>query len=485
MNIRIVLKLLSLLLLVVSFFLLLSAAVSILYKEPFIFPMAFFIPVAAILVFFCFIFIITRDLQTPYLSPQSGFIFVAISWIFASALGAIPYYLTGVVPSYTDAFFETIAGLTTTGASVFADLDALPKSIHLWRSLTNWMGGMGIVVLTIAIFPFLRIGGMNLMEVETPGPGMKKVKPNVKGNAKTLWYIYLFFTLTETVLLVVAGMDFFDALTTSLVSISTGGVGNRNGGISSYHSVSIEMIVLVFMLLGGMNFPMHYKILTGKFKEVINDTEIRVYFLIFLLASLLITNDLFSNKIYNSVADCLRYASFQVSSILSTTGFYSTDYQKWSPFSQVILFMLLFIGGCAGSTGGGIKVIRLIILIKMAFAEMKYLLHPQGVFGIYVNGQYMKKNIVYDCAAFVFLYIIIFGLVAFTIATGGFDLTTSITASIACVGNTGVGFGLVGPNLNFGIFPDYITWVLSVGMLMGRLEVYTILILLMSTFRRR
>ncbi len=485
MNVKTILKLLSMLLLVVAFFMILSAAVSVFYREPFIFPMAFFIPVGGIFAFFLFIFLITRDIQSPYLSPQSGFIFVALSWITASALGAIPYYLTGVVPSYTDAFFEAIAGLTTTGATVLSDLDSLPKSMVLWRSLTNWMGGMGIVVLTIAIFPFLRIGGMNLMEVETPGPGIKKVKPSVKGNAKTLWNIYIFFTSLEIVLLLFAGMDFFDALTTSLVSISTGGVGNRNGGISSYNSVYIELIVLVFMLLGGMNFPMHYKLIRGKFREVINDTEVRVYLLIFLLASLLITNDLFSNNIYSEVSDCLRYASFQVSSLLSTTGFYSIDYQKWSSFSQVILFLLLFVGGCASSTGGGIKIIRFIILFKMAVAEMKYLVHPQGVFGIFVNGQYLKKNIVYDCAAFVFLYVLFFGVVAFTVATGGYDLITSISASIACIGNTGIGFGFVGPNMNFGIFPDYIIWVLSGGMLIGRLEVYTILILLMSTFRSR
>jgi len=418
------------------------------------------------------------------LPPRDGFLFVALAWVFASALGALPFTLAGTM-SYVDAFFETISGFTTTGASILTDIEAVPKSLLLWRSTTHWLGGMGIVVLAVAILPLLGVGGLGLMEAETPGPSVDKISPRISSTAKILWLIYVALTILEILLLMAGGMDWFDSVTHTFGTMATGGFSPRNLSVGHYRSAYIDIVITVFMLAAGLNFSLYFKLLSGKAASVFRDTEARTYLGIFAAAALLGAWDLTRSGTYPDFGTALRYSGFQASSILTTTGFATADFAAWPALSQTVLFLLMFIGGCSGSTGGGIKVIRIVFLSKMAFTEMKYLLNPRGIFGIFVDGKSLRKNIIYDTAAFVLLYIFLLLATTLIVAAGGYDILTSLTASLACVGNIGPGFGKVGPVFNYGFFPDWIKLWLSFAMLAGRLEIYTIFILFTRAFWRR
>lgn len=418
------------------------------------------------------------------LPPRDGFLFVALAWVFASALGALPFCLAGTM-SYVDAFFETISGFTTTGASILSNIEVIPKSLLLWRSTTHWMGGMGIVVLTVAILPLLGVGGLSLMEAEAPGPSVDKITPRISSTAKILWLIYVALTILEIGLLLIGGMDWFDAVTHTFGTMATGGFSPKNLSVGHYRSGYVDVVITVFMLAAGLNFNLYYRLLSGKAVSVFRDTEARSYLGIFSVAALLIALDLWREGVFEGFGASLRYAGFQASSILTTTGFATADFAKWPPLSQTILFLLMFVGGCAGSTGGGIKVIRIVFLSKMAFTEMKYLLNPRGIYGIFVDGKPLRKNIIYDTAAFVLLYIFLLLATTLAVAAGGNDILTSLTASLATVGNIGPGFGKVGPAFNYGFFPDWIKLWLSFAMLAGRLEIYTIFILFTRAFWRR
>lgn len=484
MNFKAIFKLLSVLLLLVSLFLFISFLIGVYYREASQVLEAFLTPIVFSVLFFVVMFTVGKEREVPYLSPRSGFLFVALAWICSSALGAVPFYLSGAIPSYTDAFFETMSGFTTTGASILTDIESLPKSILFWRSTTHWLGGMGIVVLTVAIFPLLGFGGLHLMEAEAPGPSVDKITPRVAGTAKILWLIYLGFTVLEILLLLLGGMDLFEATTHTFGTLATGGFSPKNASVGHYKSVYVDTVITIFMLIAGLNFTLYYKLLRGRIREVLKDSEMKTYLALFLGATLLIALDL-TGKRFGTFGEGLQYASFQAASILTTTGYVTDNYMEWSNFSQVVLFVLFFIGGCAGSTGGGIKVIRIVTLFKMSLTEMKYLIYPRGMFGIFVNGQYLKKNIVYDIAALVFLYFAIFFFVLVIVASGGYDIMTSAGATIASLGNIGPGWGKVGPVFNYAFFPDYIKWVLSFTMLIGRLEVYTITVLLTPAMWKR
>ncbi len=418
------------------------------------------------------------------LPPRDGFLFVALAWVFASALGALPFTLAGTM-SYVDAFFETISGFTTTGASILSDIEVIPKSLLLWRSTTHWLGGMGIVVLTVAILPLLGVGGLGLMEAEAPGPSVDKITPRISSTAKILWLIYVALTVLEILLLMAGGMDWFDAVTHTFGTMATGGFSTKNLSVGHYRSGYIDVVITVFMLAAGLNFSLYFKLLSGKAISAFRDTEARTYLGIFSVAALLIAWDLWRAGTYGGFGASLRYAGFQASSILTTTGFATADFARWPPLSQTILFLLMFVGGCAGSTGGGIKVIRIVFLSKMAFTEMKYLLNPRSIYGIFVDGKSLRKNIIYDTAAFVLLYIFLLLATTLVVSAGGFDILTSLTASLATVGNIGPGFGKVGPAFNYGFFPDWIKAWLSFAMLLGRLEIYTVLVLFTRSFWRR
>ncbi|TXT42075.1 MAG: trk system potassium uptake protein TrkH [Spirochaetes bacterium] len=432
--------------------------------------------------FFAIMAFISRKDGRPFLTNKEGFFFVTFSWLMASLLAALPFSLSGFIPSYVDAFFEVMSGFTTTGASILTNIEILPRSLLLWRATTHWLGGMGIVVLTVAIFPLLGFGGLRLMEAEAPGPSVDKITPRVSATAKIYWFIYLGLTAAQTVLLMLGGMDWFDALCHTFATVATGGFGTKNTSIAYYNSPYFDAVIMLFMLLAGMNFTLHFRIIMGKGKMAIRDPELRAYLLIFGLSSLVIALDLRGHGLFSNFANALRFAGFQSASILTTTGFATADFAHWPPASQIVLFFLMFIGGCAGSTGGGIKVIRIVTLFKMAFTEMRYLMNPKGVYAIFVNGKALRKNVVYDTAALVFLYFA-FMIVSFVVVgLGGYDITTSVTATLANLGNIGPGFALVGPTANYSIFPWWIKLWLSFAMLVGRLEVYTVLVLFTRRF---
>lgn len=419
------------------------------------------------------------------LSHRSGYLFVVLAWVLSAAIGALPFMIYGATPSFADAFFETMSGFTTTGASILSDIEVLPDSLLLWRAMTHWLGGMGIVVLTVAILPLLGLNAKSVVEAEAPGPQVDKFTPRLSQMAKILWLIYLGLTVMLVGLLMFGGMSILDAVTHSFAAMATGGFSTRNTSVAAYGSTYIDVVLTVFMVLAGMNFSLHWSMLRGDLRRVWKDTELRVYLGIFAAATLIIVFDLKRAGHYGSVGEAARFASFQASSILTTTGFVTADYAAWPALSQAMLFVLMFVGGCAGSTGGGIKVSRIVTMIKMGQSEMRYLLNPRGIYGVFIGGRHLRKNVVYDIAAMVFLYIIAAFASTIIVAANGYDILTSLTATMACLGNIGPGFGLVGPTSNYVFMSDGLKLWLSFAMLLGRLEVYTVLVLFTRAFWRR
>ncbi|MFC1504443.1 TrkH family potassium uptake protein [Spirochaetota bacterium] len=483
MNIRLVSKLLSILLLIISFFMLIPMGLAFYYNEYDIVP-CFLWPIGIVSLLSGALLIFTRKGGKEILSPRDGFFFVTASWIGASLLGAFPAFLSGAVPSYTDAFFETMSGFTTTGASILTHIENLPRSILFWRSLTHWLGGMGIIVLTVAVLPLLGIGGLQLIRAEAPGPSVDRLTPRIAGTAKILWLIYLGFTVAETLLLKLGGMDLYDALTHTFGTLATGGFSPKNSSVGHYKSAYIDGVVTFFMICAGTNFALYYKLLNGRFRDFFKDIEFRTYICIFIGAAAVISFSLY-REFYHSVGVSIRYAAFQAASILTTTGFATANFDAWPALAKNVLFVLMFIGGCSGSTGGGIKVIRIFTLIKLGINEMKYLIHPRGIFILKIGGKAVTKDIVYSIAGFYFIYISSLLIVLFVVATSGQDILTSISTALVTVGNIGPGFSKIGPTLNYAFYPHYVKWVLSMAMLIGRLELYTVLVIFTYQFWKK
>ena len=483
MNFILVFRIISYLLLIISGFMTIPAGIALYMGERDAFR-GFLISAAACLVIFILTYILNRRRRVNNLTLKDGFLFVTFSWVSASLLGSLPFYFSGAIPSMADAYFETMSGFTTTGASILSDIESLPVSILFWRSLTHWLGGMGIVVLTVAVLPLLGIGGLQLIKAEAPGPTVDKLTPRITETAKILWYIYIGLTVAETLLLIVSGMNLFDALTHTFGTLATGGFSPKNTSVGHYNSGLIDVIITVFMVLAGINFTLHFRFMSGRYNSLLRDTELKSYLAVFSIATLIIAVNLYGQQ-RGSFTTALRYAGFHAASILTTTGYATTDYEQWPALSQTVLVVLMFIGGCSGSTGGGVKVIRIITLLKQAFNEMKYLLHPRAVFTLKINGQPVKKDIVYSISGFFFLYILML-LVTTTVSSfSGTDVITCFTAALPPVGNIGPGLGLVGPTKNFGFFPDYAKWFFSFAMLTGRLELYTVLILFTKAFWKK
>ncbi len=410
------------------------------------------------------------------LTSHDGFLVVALAWVTMALIGAVPFVLSGAIPSYTDAFFETMSGFTTTGATILTDIESMSRSMLFWRSLTHWLGGMGIIVLTVAIFPLLGFKGLQLIRAEAPGPSVDKLTSKIAHSAKILWLLYIGLSLAEVLLLLIAGMDLFDSVTHTFGTMATGGFSPRNASIAAYDSAAIDAIVTVFMLLAGVNFVMYYSLITGRFHNLLRDTELKVYFGIFASATLLTTLVLMRTQ-YHTFVESLRYASFQVASILSTTGYATADYMLWPTAAMAVLLLLMFVGGCAGSTGGGIKVVRITALFKQGINEMKLLLHPRGVFTPQLNHSPLRKSMVLGITGFFFLYLLLLLITTLVVALSGVSLMSSFSTALATLGNIGPGFDAVGPVENYAAFPGWLKWYLSFIMMTGRLEVYTILIL--------
>lgn len=485
MKYRAILRLLTLLLMAIAVFLLVCAGASLHFREGSRTLLAFLIPAGLCISSFVLVFALTPGKEKPHFSAKSRYLFVSLSWIMAGIVGALPFVLSGAIPSFTDAFFETISGFTTTGASIFTDVEILSRSVLLWRSTTHWLGGMGIVVLTVAIFPLLGLGGLQLMEAEAPGPSVDKITPRMASTAKILWLLYVLLTLVQTLLLMLGGMSLFEAVNHSFATMATGGFSTRNLSVGFYNSSYINWVITIFMVIAGMNFTLFYKLGKGRFREALGDSELRAYVLIFLAGGLAMALDLLKHGVYPSLGAALTHGAFQSASILTTTGFVTTNFDLWPPFSKVVLFALMLVGGCAGSTAGGIKVMRYLILMKQSAVELKYLVHPRGVFTVRFNGAPVRKSLVFDTASFFFMYFMTALVCTLIVATAGYGIETSLTATLATLGNIGPGLGPAGPAGNYAFLPDYATWTLSFAMLAGRLELYTFFVLFSSAYRRR
>ena len=423
---------------------------------------------------------LTRKVKKE-LSKRDGYIIVTLGWLVMGASGSLPFLLSGSIDSISSAFFETMSGYTTTGASIIENIESLSPGIMLWRSMTQWIGGMGIIVLTVAILPLLGVGGMELFAAESPGPVSTKIHSKITDTAKRLWVIYVLITAIEVIFLKFAGMSWLDALNHSFTTISTGGFSTRNTSIAAFNNPLIEYIITGFMMIGGINFTIIYFLCKLSFKKAYENEEFRVYigiifsFVLLICLTLIMTMDKFTEEAF-------RLSIFQVTSIVTTTGFATSNYAAWTPFAYMLIVFLMFVGGSAGSTAGGVKVARHLIILKNAYIEFKRLLHPRGIIPVRINNQTVDSKNVYNVLAFFFIYLLVFILGALVISAFGYDIMTSAGASIACLGNIGPGFGGVDPSHSFAFFNDGVQLFLSFLMLLGRLELFTVLILMTPAF---
>ncbi|MBP7340896.1 MAG: TrkH family potassium uptake protein [Smithellaceae bacterium] len=426
----------------------------------------------------------TRGHRDFYLSHRDGMAIVALGWIVAGLAACLPYLFSGAIPDFTDAYFESMSGFTTTGASILTDIEAVPQGILLWRAQTQWLGGMGIIVLSIAILPFLGIGGMELYKAETPSPVVDKLTPRIAETARALWKIYILLTLVLIWLLLMGGMSLFDSVCHSFATLPTGGFSPKNASIGHYHSAYIDYVLLVFMFAAGINFSLHYKLFGGRIRQFFRDPELSAYFLITAVFIGLVCWDVYA-VVYSSLADAFRYASFQVISILTTTGFATADFEKWPGMSQVILFFCMFAGSMAGSTGGGIKIMRLVLLAKHCYLEIFRIIHPHATTMVKLGGAVVSQTIMRSIWGFFLLFMGIYTVGVIALSALGMDMISALSAMATCLGNVGPGLGSVGPMDNFSGVPVAGKWILIAAMLLGRLEIYTVIVLLMPAFWRR
>ncbi len=405
---------------------------------------------------------------------KEGCITTSLSWIILSIFGCLPFILTGEIPSFTNALFETISGFTTTGASILSDVEALSHCSLFWRSFTHWIGGMGVLVFLLAIIPMTGGSHMNLMRAESPGPSVGKLVPKVKSTARILYLIYLGMTVLEIVLLLLGGMPLFDAVTTSFGTAGTGGFGIKNDSLAGY-SAYLQWVVTIFMILFGVNFNAYYLLLFGHIKKALRMEEVRCYFLIILISSGIIFVEMMqaSANVFRNLTD----TCFQVASIITTTGFSTIDFNTWSQASKSILVLLMFIGACAGSTGGGIKVSRLVVLVKTVIKELASYIHPKSLRKIKIEGKLVEHEVVRSINVYFITFMLIFSASVFLVSLEDRDLITNFTAVAATINNIGPGLELVGPTQNFGIFNSFSKYVLMFDMLAGRLELFPLLLL--------
>ncbi|WP_077534790.1 TrkH family potassium uptake protein [Massiliimalia massiliensis] len=470
MNLCMIVYILGWILLCEGALLVLPLMVSVYYAEPtwhaFLITIAICLALGALLVH--------RKPRNRVFYLREGFVSTALSWIVISIMGALPFLLTGAISDPIDALFETVSGFTTTGASILSDVEALPKSLLFWRSFTHWIGGMGVLVFLLTLLPLTGGSHVNLMKAESPGPQVEKLVPKVQSTAKILYSIYIVLTAIQILLLLAGGMPLFDAVTTSFGTAGTGGFGIKNDSMAGY-SAYIQNVVTIFMILFGMNFNFYFLLLLRKFKRAFLLEEIRWYLLIIAVSILIITLNI-SDR-YESLGHAFQQAAFQVSSIITTTGFATTDFSLWPQVSRTILVMLMLVGACAGSTGGGFKVSRFIILLKTVRKELHHFLHPQSIGKITINGKIVPHEVVRSVNVFMVTYVLIFAFSILLIGFDDHDLITNFTAVSATLNNIGPGLELVGPTQNFGIFSGGAKIVLIFDMLAGRLELFPLLLL--------
>ncbi|PTX44232.1 trk system potassium uptake protein TrkH [Christiangramia gaetbulicola] len=493
LNYQIILHVMGLLLLCNGGFMLLATLVSWFYQDGVTLEIS---TAALITLFIGTLFMFTTRGHSKEVKVREGYIIVTFGWIFMALSGSLPYVISESIPGFTNAFFETMSGYTTTGASILNDIESIPKGILFWRSLTHWIGGMGIIVLAIAILPLLGIGGMQLFSAESPGPSADKLKPRIRDTAKRLWLIYVSYTLAETILLWVAGMTFFDAINHAFSTLSTGGFSTKNASLAYWNdNPIIQYIVIIFMLLAGSNFVLSYFAFKGKISKILHDDEFKWY-IIFIagftaISSLIVylqadvsISSIDHPMVWGEGESAFRHSLFQVLTVITTTGFVSADYTMWTPFLTILYFGLFFLGGSAGSTAGGVKVMRHIIMIKNGIIEFKRTLHPNAILPVRFNGKSISKEIVFNILGFFILYMLSFIIGAVVLASLGLDFETAIGGAASSLGNIGPAFGGLSPVNNFDMLPDFGKWWTTFLMLIGRLELFTVLIILTPFFWR-
>ena len=482
MHIKKVVKLLSTILVFLALILLVPAALALIWGESEALK-AFLLTIGIMAVFVFPAMISTKSASLATLSGRDGFLFTTLTWVFAAAFGALPFYFSGVLPNYSDAFFEVISGFTTTGSTRIDNVEGIWRSMLFWRSLTNWLGGMGIVVLFIAILPALgsSFGAFNLMGAETVGPVKSKLTPKTKHTAVILWVIYVGLTLLEILLLLLGGLSLFDSTLVAFSTLSTAGFCTKNASIGGFGSAYVEVVVTVFMILASVNFSLYFLLLKGKLKNVWRDTEFKVFVWIVLGTIGLCTLGLCVGEIYDSFSTALRHAAFQISSVISTTGFSTAQYMNWPAFSIFTMILTMFIGGCAGSTGGGVKVLRHYILFSHSRNIVLSKTHPNSVFTLTVNGEPVQQEMIDSIFTFFFLYIVTWISSAVVISICGVSIRDALSSTLLSIGNIGMGFG----DVPFSAYPHWTNWIFSFLMLAGRLELTTVYVLFTRMFWKR
>ena len=480
MNLKADLKLLSYIMLFIGLIILIPTGMAYYYGE-YESLVAFFKTEGMILAFCLIILLFTRKVRILDISVKDSYIFVTLTWIVATAFGCLPLYLTGTTTSYSESFFEIMSGFTTTGATAIPVVEDHPYSILFWRNLTNWLGGMGIVVLFVAVLPVFGVKGTALVGAESVGPTKDKLTPQIRGTAMSLWLIYIGISAIQVILLKLGGLSLFDSLTVMFGTMGAAGFTPTNQSIASFNSAYVEWICIIFMFIAGGNFALYFKLIQRKFSRVFHDGEYRLYFAIVAISSLLAGLNLFAKGFFN-LHDSIRHAFFQIVSIITTTGFYSTDYNLWPMFPQMLMFLMMFIGGCAGSTGGGIKVIRIRVLFKMGTNAMIKRNHPNALTTVRIGDDTYNTDTCLSIAGFVCFYLITVLIGTVIISLSDMDFVTCITSVMQAIGNIGIAIGGMGVSTSFHDFEAPFQWVLSALMLVGRLELFTVFSLFTKKF---
>jgi trk system potassium uptake protein TrkH len=428
------------------------------------------------------VFSALREPEGRY-GAREAFAVVTLGWVSVSVLGALPYLATGALSSPIDALFESVSGFSTTGASVIPEPEKLPKCVLFWRSMTHWLGGMGIVVLSVAVLPFLGVGGMGMIKAEMPSPVLDRLRPRVSETAGSLWKVYILFTAAETLLLMIGGMDAFDALCHSFGTVATGGFSTKAASMGYFQSRYLDVVITIFMLAAGINFTLHYHFLSGNFSAYGRSVEFRVYMVVFLAASLFVTWRTWGLQ-FASFWDALDHGTFQVSSIMTTTGYVTCDWEQWPWDCQWLLLCLMFMGGCAGSTGGGMKCLRLIVVWKHVFRELTLLIHPRAVIPLKIDEKVVSSQTVNGIVGFVCLFVGVWALSVLLAVIMELDPVSAVGAVTACLSNIGPGLNVVGASDHYGVLSDGCKLLLTLDMLAGRLELFTVFVLFTPAFWR-
>lgn len=492
-NYKIIIHIMGLLLAVNGVFMLLSSIISAVYKDG-VFKEILLAGIVTVVIG-AVILLATKN-HIKELHKRDGYIIVTMGWLIMSLAGTLPYVFTGAIPNFTNAFFETMSGYSTTGASILKDIEVIPEGVLFWRSITHWIGGMGIIVLAVAILPLLGIGGMQLFAAEAPGPGGDKLHPRITDTAKRLWLIYVGYTIAETILLQLAGMSFFDAINHSLSTLSTGGFSTKNASVAHWNDQPlIQYIIIFFMFLAGTNFVLSYFAFKRKFSRILQDEEFKTYSLIVVCITIILSlfiyfkvdlglSEVTHPMVWGQLEASVRHSAFQVLAIITTTGFVTADYAIWTPIVVMVLFGLMFLGGSSGSTSGGVKVVRHLIMIKNGILEFKRTLHPNAILPVRYNNKAVRQPIVFNVLGFFILYMLSFILGVLVFSLLGLDFQTALGGAASTLGNVGPALGDLGPIDNYSDLPTLAKWWASFLMLIGRLELFTVLILFTPFFWR-